>query len=324
MRADRDVLGQSTTHKPLKVFISTLPKDLQDQALSTGDVDSANMLARLLGKRLDGDVEHLMGLSTEQDSYTYIAAQTADGQQPLLHIFINAPRTGFGFSLKGLENFKTQGGKLIITAVEFAKHSGRQNARALTQDTLSYLAIADEVLFLDENDKNSALVALKKGQFSDDLLFENKLQRAKLTAIPPSVTITKPARSERGDNILFFGMIRSGKGLAHVLKLASLIKQSDDEAVKNKKIVIIGSVQEHKTARDGTAYASELYKLMCALYPNKKAKLKDKSPKKLKELLRIYQAQALKPALPIVLHLDISEENLSPLFAQCRYAFIPA
>ncbi|GAA5253123.1 hypothetical protein [Candidatus Rickettsia kedanie] len=235
---------------------------------------------------------------------------------------INAPTIGFSFSEQGLKKFKENGGVIVATAVEFASRIAAPN---LKLDTLKYLSYADQVIFLDENDKKQAIKYQQRHDKHNRAL-NNKLLESQIINVPSTVPVSDKRPEERGHDIISFGMIKAGKGFAHVRKLAELIKDSPDPLMKDKKILIAGTVQKDKISRDGKNYAhdGELYKLMKDIYPAKSDELHNKNPKELKKLYEKYQQQNIKPALPIELHLDVPKQKLPELFDKCTYSFLPA
>ncbi len=310
------------------LFFSTAHPDSHDEQSGTGDVDYTQALADTINsqKFVRQKACYIRGIFDEKVIYKYIKEHAAN-RSPILHVMINAPRTGFAFTVEGLTRFKQLGGQLVVTAVEFAKHRYHPEPAALQyqRTTLEYLKIADQIIFLDEIDKDAA-IAFQQTHFSGDRLLLNKLQTAKVISVPPTIPPLVDTPPQGGD-IISFGMIRVGKGLAHVIKLARLISETEEPQMSHKKILVVGTVQPHVENRP---FAD----ILCALYPEKVAEIssfvlvdghqKFKTGVALKALWEQYKREGLVPALPIELHIDVPISDLAPLFQRCTYAYLPA
>lgn len=296
----------------LPIIISTAPPSQEDDTAKSGDIDYAATLVKSLQAR-GLNCTFLRGAASENE--------LTPSPSSLLHIILNCPKTGCGFSLESLQTFKASGGRVMVTVVEFAKY---RNVSFKLQ-TIGYLKLAEQAIFLDEVDKGEAIRFVNNNREENSAKLLSLLERAQVIAVPPTVTLCSTPPAARAGNIISFGMLRQGKGISHVIKLAKLIKASHDPELQKKRIYIVGTVQEHKISNNGTTYDPTFYVLMKELYPQKHAELKHKSPKELKELLAIYRKDAqLKTALPIELCLDVEEFQLDELFSQCTYSFLPA
>jgi hypothetical protein len=230
---------------------------------------------------------------------------------------VNAPITGFMLTPEGLEEFKKQGGHVVITALEFAKHETYRDptegaSRAL--NTFLMLEKADQVVFLDENDKKSAEIYAKK--------LGKSLPPAQVIAVPPTVPLARKALADRGKDIISFGIIRHSKGLNQVCALARLIKDSKEASVSSNKVLIVGTVsQVQEEKMDPT-----LRDLMLEVYPDQKeAILAKNKPSELVALLKeIQENKKIVPAIPIELHLNVPANSLPDLFDRCTYSYLPA
>lgn len=334
------VFDKKETLERHTVFYSTADTEQWGAVSGTGDVDYGNALKNALNHAVPGAACFLNQFDNEQDVYAYIEKHKKNAT-PILHVLKNAPRIGSAFTIEGLTAFKKTGGKVVVTAVEFNKHRWSRGGDQLKKDLLEAIRVSDEAVFLDELDKKAALEALSSFS-SGNAELKTKLERAKIICVPPTVTIKIPPSLARGSDIISFGMVRTGKGLAHLRKLAGLIKQSDNPMMKDKKILVVGTVMlepiQKETAsgyiRNNLSRNSELYKLMSCIYPTKRKEMMTKTQgdesdnKTLKELLKKYQLEetqgALKPALPIELHLDVPEQELARLFMRSRYSYLPA
>lgn len=300
-------------HQKYSLFISTVYENPLDERSGTAEVDYAKTLADAIhagGK----SVCCMRGFLTEQSVYEYVWANT-DSENPTLHIMMNPPWTGSAFSPAGLKEFKELGGKVVVTVMEVNIH---HEDNTTLKSTLAVLKEADNIIFLDASDKENAI----KFQLNNDPLntrLKMLLQAASVIPAHPTIGRISNELNERGGDILFFGSIRAGKGLAHVIKLANLIKSSTDPAVNQKKILVVGTLQEHYPRN------RELHKLMTAIYPERKEEINSKNIHDLKDFLkRCVRYEGERPShLPIELHLDVPQEKLAPLFNRCRYAFLP-
>lgn len=318
-------LETKTSDEKYQVFISTAHKDPKDELSGTGDVDYATALQESLNVKTPGSAIYIRKIFSEAQIYAYVRAHQAT-ENPILHVMINAPRTGFAFSPTGLERFKRSGGTIVMTAVEFYKHEGRDPS--YISDSLAYLQKADKVIFLDEQDKKSAMESLHldtRAGFSDSKEFADRLSKALVIPVPPTVLVGALDPETRGGDIISFGMIRVGKGLAHVIKLANLIKNSQDARVQNKKVLVVGTVNQDQGS------IKQLMKLMESVYPSEKSNIRTINPvlanaaETLKALLTKFQTtEGLVPAIPLEIHVDVPKEKLFPLFSRCTYSFLPA
>lgn len=306
-----------TANEKYHIFISTAHKDPNDELSGTGDVDYAEALKNSLNLKNSGSTTYIRNMFSESQIYAHIRKHQAT-EIPVLHVMINAPRTGFAFSPEGLENFKRSGGMIIMTAIEFYKFEHRDHTHIL--DSLKYLKKADKIIFLDEIDKKSALEQTQRLGLANDADFVQKLTESRVIPVPPTILVTTETQA-RGGDIISFGMIRAGKGLAHVIKLAQLIQKSADEQVKNKKVLVVGTVKDQDRGSQ-----KELVRLMESVYPNKKQEIKSAcSVQALKILLKKYQTMPeLLPAIPLEIHVDVAVGDLLPLFSRCTYSFLPA
>lgn len=294
------------------LFVSTASGDPTFDEAKTGDVDYAIALTNAIHAKT-GNAHYIQGCLTEKSIYQYIWTHTCS-KNPILHIMINADKIGFAFSQRGLSGFKAAGGKVVMTSVEFYKHTEDKYRTAI----LNYLKEAESVIFLDELDKDDAIRFQEKTE-PNNMGFNAVLKLAKVIPVPPTIEHVSNPLSERGSDILYFGMIRAGKGFAHIIKLAGLIKNSTNSAVKRKKILVVGNVPENNPNN------KELHKLMAAIYPEKSGEIERKNVHNLKKLLRTYQdpVSGLEAVLPIELHIDVAKKDLAPLFNRCKYAFLP-
>ena len=304
------MINEEVNSQKPKIFISTAHKNSEDEQSGTGDVDYATAIFEETNKILPGQVSRISGLFLEQDIYKHIKENGA--AQPTLHIMINPPRTGMAFTAAGLKGFKEETeAKIIVTTIEFAKLCNNPTGPLDIAAGLELLNIADQIIFLDSHDKDSAYVHA-------DLNLKQKIDQA--TVIPVLSTIEPLAVPlvERGRDIISFGMIRVGKGLGLVIELAQQLKLSGDKS--GKKVLVVGTVQ------DNHGGAEQLKRLIHALYSTKKEEIESKTTTpELKNLLKDYKEDpTLIPELPLEIHVDVPKEQLKSLFDRCTYSFLPA
>ena len=292
------------------IVISTEAPQKMDNSAKSGDVDYANNLSRSLQKMQPGMKVYYFN----HDTCAKTDELLKQNRNLTFHLMINAPRTGFAVSIDYLEKLKKQNVKVIITAIEFAKHK-----EPLQAATLEYLQHADQIIFLDENDKNTA-VDLDSRSGNEN---QKNLQAASVISVPPTISPEHISTNKTSSNIMCFGMLRKGKGFGHILHLAKLIKSSDDKLVNNKQIYIVGTVQLQKTKRGNTAYDPTLYTILKEMYPQHANKFLDQS---IEELIKLYEQlkDTDASALPIKLFLNVDESKLTALFKECEYSFYPA
>ncbi len=328
---------QKITPETLKfsIFFSTFHK-VQDQERSgTGDIDYTQTLVNIMNQKFPISC-YMRGITTEKACFDFIEQHKANAT-PILHIMLNAPNVGFGFSEAGLEAFKHNNGKIVMTAVEFKKYPSETSYKS---DMLKFLKYADEIIFLDEHDKNDAYkMALMEFQKSHSISKDGiatpgymkareklvKIFNARILPVPATISVDLLPIHERGHNIGCFGMLRDGKGLSHVLELAKILgwmqqQHADDlPFLKDMKILIIGSaIDSHK-----------LLSLMSKVYKHNLKEIEEcgEDLEKLKDLLARFikseQEGTLTTSLPIEIHVDVKEEELAIHFNRCTY-FIQA
>lgn len=293
------VLDEKSQSEKYCIFLSSAPKTMAFEQEKTGDVDYAMAIQEGLNSFVNTSSSHavkpvtyIRGLSTEQAIYNFVDKNKANAS-PVLHLLLNAPDLGFGCTAKGLKDFKKRrGAKLVITSVEFFKHG--EHFLKYKWDILTHLKLADKIIFLDEPDRRSAITTARI-HFPKDIDLVEKLEAAVVIPVPATIQNSEDIKSQqdKGSDILCFGMIRPGKGLANIRKLAELMKASTDPLIQKKKILVVGSVQEHDP-RAG----EELAKLMMSLYPSKKTEILALQEKYKDELIKNYR-EPLTKLIPV-------------------------
>lgn len=298
------------------VFIVATSDDLGYVKTMTGDIDYARVLASSMQQFYHNKVKLILEAKSVQDIYNVIKKEsTSSPNPPILHLLLHPKphRTGSMLQPKDLAEFKLQGGRVIVTAIEIAKFAdGRLGGLEAQARATSYFEVADQVVFLDENDKQCAIEIAGQG-------LKNKLKCSPVIPVPPTIPVSSKPLKQHGKNIISFGMIRSHKGFEHVLKLAALLGESKESKLQNKKVYIVGSVPMTEDYLQDDSFQ----KILDAMYPDQIEAMHCLSRK---ELLAYYekQLQFIKPAIPVKLFLNIEEKELPNIFDQCTYSFLPA
>lgn len=302
---------QKNTLQNKQIFVTTAPRILAFAQGGTGDIDYANTVVNSLKEQYQDKITFIPACRDETSLYQQIRLNTPKGKQPILHVIVNAPDIGFMWTPEKLQTFKDKGGYVVVTVMEFAKHSGHQNFN-LKSDTITFLEKADYAIFLDDNDQKSAI------EFAEKI--RKKIPPSRVIATFVNVPLANKALPERGKDIISFGGIRTGKGLAHVRKLAKLMKESDNLSIQGKKILVVGTVSQGQEDK----WDRTLYDLMLGVYPEQAKAMDVKKPYELVALLKEIQSNpGIKPALPIEIHLNVTENELSKLFDCCTYSYLP-
>lgn len=309
------------------IFMTTACRNTQDERYATVERLCIRQLQEHLSSKAEfsaGDnrkqnssVRFLDGIYNQEEIFKQIEQNSANAQ-PILHIILNSDRKNNLFTIQALQAFKSRGGKIVITFAQFDefRFASQKNV------ALNYLYCADHIFFLDELDKKAALESVKH-HFPSEKGFKARLEKATVTSTFPADTYlasNKPEERER--NILFLGTVRPNRGLAHIRKLAGLLAKSEDPKLRNKKIIIVAQ------AANEIRHNRALMELIETIYPTKKDELQNKTTEQLKELLQAYQSEAgLKPEVAMELHLEshvnVKKAELSKLYDQCTYCFLP-
>ncbi len=271
------------------VYISRLSKNPIFNEGKTGDVDFVTKLA------LSVDAKLLTDHADEQEIIDYLQQQKKKCKHPILfHLILNPPISGDLVSPNGLELIKNNGIKIVITVVEFDKHTAKK------QLIIEYMSYADKVIFLDTHDEKVAMRLFKKGLISKEII-----------PIPTSVPACLMPINQRGNDILVFGIIREGKGFNHIITIAKRLKKFEN----NRKILIVGSVPSVQKLNGDKS----IYDLVKAIYPTL-----DLDNKSNNEIVVLYQQTTnenkINPDIPIELHLYIEVVDLQPIFTRCQHA----
>lgn len=306
---------------PKIVFISAGPKSPQAERRVAPALKFAKTLVETLNQKQPKSAYLIQNIYDENAIYQLIDDHALISEhklkftdtQPTLHLLLDSEREGCCFTPEKLQQFKYRGGKITVTVWNFEKH--RFDSYKL--QTLSYINLADEVIFSEKQDKEAAAKAALHYYPSEKRLKHLIDVGAVFPAFPPIAYLALQKPMERGRDIIFQGEIRPGTGLAHVRNLAENIAKSTSIHVKDKMIHILGSVS------DETQYNRVLKDLMHALYPAKAAELQNKSAGELKKLLLEYQSAGIKPVLPIELYLNLPLEAYPALFDKISYCFLP-
>ena len=292
--------------KKKKIFISIAPNNKNFEQSHTGDFDYTQTIFDSYKELKIHDIDFIQNTHDEKEFFSYIENHTPKDTQPVLHLIVNVPNIGTLIEPQSLQTFR-KNGQVIVTAVEFAKYP-----EVLAWQMLNYLQVADTVIFLDEYDRLKAMELAQSKQID--------LPSSRVIHVPATVPVCSVPIAQRGNNIISFGMIRQGKGIQHLIKLGSLIKESKDPKVNTKKILVVGSVGKVQEQRNDKTFS----RLMSQVYPDHISQIENKSIPALIELLEIFKQQEIKTALPIEIHVKVPNDKLGNLFARCLYCYLPA
>lgn len=323
MSKTSDVISQqmtvnaSVTLEKLKIFRVLPLKNIHDEQEGTGDVDFLISLTSHDNQLENTQKSHyIRKAESEVAVYHYIENTIHHScDKPILHIFINEPRTTALFTNEGLKKFKEKGGIVVVTLIEFYKYPIEHNIHR--ENMLLQLEEAQHVVFLDDVDRKSALsFATASPKFQNNIKLRQKLDSASIIGIPPTVRPKMLNTLKKGKNIAVTGMIRPWKGYVHLIQFAKLWQKENPAALKDSKIFVAGTIQEHESNN------KEFHKLMEAIYPAQSIHINTLNICDLKKLLLDNKLKNIAPALPIEILFDLTEEQLSQLHEQCEFVLL--
>lgn len=279
-----------------------------------GDVDYARKLVETLGTQ-GLRAHHLLTVPGE-------AIPSAGGLQktskdiahtnntiPGIHLHLRPPYGGTVFSPRQLRQFPC----VVVTVHEF-RHLTKEHHRRLA---LHYIHAADHVIFTCPSERD-AVAQHKPNIYS------------KSSIIPVFPTIPACTHTESGfrcNDIVNFGLLRSGRGLNDVLQLAQLIKTDphmkalrDADPKRNDiKIILAGRLTNPVV----------LGYLVRSIYGIPKAEMPARTGSLLADNLAIitfynnHVRGKIPRVLPIELRLNVPEEELQKVFGRCTFAYMP-
>ena len=310
-------MKSSTKHK---VFLITAASNAKEAKKGTGDTDYVFSLA----EGIQALVPVKLITTARSSDLLLDEINKSKAESAIIHLLINpgSPFNDTGCLIKPeeLQRFKNAGMKVVITAFEFAKYENDNidSKGEARKKTLDYLFAADSIIFLDEGDKQSAIGYASQTKHS--LAGQTKLLESQVIHVPPTVPTSKTPLKDRGKNIISFGMIAQGKGIAHIIKLARLMRESKAPEIKNKKILVVGSVRFSQDDLLNQPFQD----LLLDMYPGQEEKIRN--IKQTEELVSYYNKtlKSLPSRGPIELHLNVPENELNDLFNRCTYSFLPA
>lgn len=242
------------------IFITTACKEKSYGQDQTGDIDYAKTLKENLKKR-GINIFLIEDPDNEESFFNEISKKTPKGSQPILHLMLNPPNTGCMLSPERIQQFKDAGGKVVITVVEFAKNivgsdglgqliwkKDKATQKLLPDIVMEYLRKADEAIFLDENDRDTANKYAEK--YANMHAIAPFFPNSTVIDVPPTVPVSAIKPSERGKDIISFGMIRRGKGTGFLIQLAQLIMVSNHPEFLSKLKEINSKLKEIKDKKE--------------------------------------------------------------------------
>lgn len=299
---------------PKTIFITTGFDFTKKEGLLNPVINYIKVIVEALNEKQEKSTYLIQDIRDEDTLYQYIK-QNSGSTQPVLHLILDSKREDCFLTPEKLQQFKYKGGMILVTVIEFEKH--RFDSYKL--GTLSYINLADQVIFSEQSDKVEAEKASGHYYPTEKRLKRLIAEAHVFSAYPlPGYLAKRKAIEERGSDIIFQGELRAGMGLAHVRKLAECIAESSAPAVKDKKVIILGTIE------DELQYNRVLRDLMIALYPTKASECREtKNARELMKLLLEYENSEIKPALPIELHINPSEKDLPAFYDRTTYCFLP-
>ena len=304
-----------------KIYISTAPSETP----KTGDFDYAHLIVEQLNKN-HSNAKHICSSTNTGDKIInqILGENRNQASPPVLHLILNANissgiSTGSSITPKNLQKFKQAGGKIIITAMEYAKYSISSND-TIKKKFDEYFNQADHIIFVDDIDRNSAINSSSTAiNRSSDT--QKKILNSAIIAVPNTVNID-PSKlqplARRGDNILCFGIIRPYKGIE--TQAIDLAKELNDRG-SNRKVIIAGSISE-----DNPKVFFDLLRTSYAFYEsqiNKIIQSANRNNKKaVSDLLDFYNntLKSKTPDINIEFHFNVEEKDLHNIFNKCKYA----
>jgi hypothetical protein len=273
----------------------------------------------------------------EQPMRDLLELQAAAHEATLVLVPHLGGRTGFQISPKLLKDYPN-----VVISHEFSRLSSEQKEIRLQQ-----LMAADSVLFTTESERRITIEAMKTVSAQASEKLENK---SSLYPVPANITPDGkiPSISERSrKDIVVFGMIKKDKGLEKLPDIALAMKKDPD--FQNRKIHVMGTV----LSQGGNGHEILQKFLIPAIYPEVSAKnlhslsaeetiqlvkilegSKEKVPPKdslsenlnsvLNEMgVRSNEIPAFERKIPIYLHLNQTDAEISQALKSNLYSFLP-
>jgi hypothetical protein len=247
-------------------------------------------------------------------------------------------RTGFQISPKLLQDYPN-----VVISHEFSRLSDEQKRIRLQQ-----LMAADSVLFTTESERENTIQAMQQTVSSQ--ASRGLEEKSSLYPVPANITPDGeiPSISERSrKDIVVFGMIKKDKGLEKLPDIALAMKNDPD--VQNREIHVMGTVLSqggngHKILQDylipaiypGVLVddlhglnAEETIRLVKILESSKeKVPPQDSLSENLNSVLgkmgvRSGETPAFERKIPIYLHLNQTDAEISQALKSNLYSFLP-
>jgi hypothetical protein len=225
-------------------------KKLYDESLN---VDFSELIGNQQKWReyyLSRDKRGLNRAQAVKNIINYIIKNTPPGTEPVFHLTIRTPDTGYMIAPTDLQLFKDSGIKVVVTCHEY--HLNKQCGREeFNNSALTYFKEADKVIFLNESCKREALQDAQQKKDTKFVTFKDLKEKASVSPIPVTVPSkdkeTVEARLIRPPNILTFGNFRRHKGFEEACRAVKLLDQykkstKENHPLKNAKVIFAGSL----------------------------------------------------------------------------------
>jgi len=165
-----------------------------------------------------------------------------------------------------------------------------------------------KLLIIYGADITPGTVSMVKGRNNDELLqFINN--RKTLS----SILFQQVSAKKTDCNIMCLDIPYTDYSLEHILHLAELIKASSDVCINDLKIAFVVPKNTKSEVK-----VAPFHRFLSKIFPDHHFDFSHQSPADIMKLI-----QYLIPVFPIKVFLDVEEDKLARLFAECEYAFYP-
>lgn len=245
----------------------------------------------------------------------------------MLNLQIRPPDTGMMIRPDDLDEFRQKNIRVIVTCHEYMLNIGRRSE--LNTISQSYFQHADRVIFFNEQD---GMAAIEKSRsivppYSPPLYQKTSLAQVAVPgslcirgniSAPPMPPILRGAPEEllakRPNNILFFGLIRRGKGFDNIIPsmTTELLQKQRQGHLQGVKIIVVGGVSDISLVAE---LISSSFKTKTPVNEVERTIMENRRCRR-----QVLFGLTLPPDSPIEFHLDKPHEDLPSIFATCKYA----
>jgi glycosyltransferase involved in cell wall biosynthesis len=250
-----------------------------------------------------------------------IIDEKKEGYTSILNLHMRPPETGTIFSPDDLKALRAKGIKIVITCHEYCLNDVLKNNIGRNRLVQLYFKEADRLVFFNKSDRDKALadVEIYTGKKRASAV-SSLIEKASLVAVgtpmsldnPPILSESTEEILARPSNILFFGLIRPGKGFELVPQMVRELKKRN---LPKTKIILAGGVADMKFT-------------LCLVNALRKIADKEKLEEseflgKNKEEVAAFLASKVNVEelnLPIEIHFNVKSGQLLNIIRTCRYA----